>query len=137
LAVPNNLITTDPLGCTGFSDAKSGLGITLPCSDYHFSFRSQISHDSLMSGRIDWSISRDDRASLRLQGENGLSASYTDAVSPAFDGEFKLPWWQGQLSETHTFGTSAASQFLLGGSYWAPYWGVQNPSQGVLYFPNG
>ncbi len=134
-AVPNNLISTDPLGCTGFSDAKSGLGITVPCSDYNFTFRSQISQDSLLSGRVDWNIRRDDRASLRLQSENGLAEFYADPVNPVFDAEGKLPWWQGQFSETHTFGMSAASQFLFGGSYWAPFLGVQNPSRALSAFP--
>jgi hypothetical protein len=133
-AVPNNLVSTDPLGCAGFADAKSGLGITVPCSAYNFSFRSQISQDSLVSGRVDWNFNRDDRASLRLQSENGHAAG-ADAISPAFDTDSKLPWRQGQFNETHTFGTSAASQFLLGGSYWAPFWSVGNPSRAFSTFP--
>ena len=134
-AVPNNLVPTDPLGCAGFTDAKSGLGITVPCSAYNFSFRSQIRQDSLVSGRVDWNISRDDRASVRLQGENGFTEFYADPVNPVFDAVGKLPWWQGQFSETHAFGTSAASQFLFGGSYWEPFTGVQNPSQALSAFP--
>jgi hypothetical protein len=134
-AVPNNLTSTDPLGCTGFTDAKSGLGITVPCSAYNFSFRNQIRQDVLVSGRVDWNIRRDDRVSVRLQGENGFNGFYADPINPVFDAESKLPWWQGQFSETHTFGTSAASQFLFGGSYWAPFLGVQNPSRALSAFP--
>ena len=37
--------------------------------------------------------------------------------------------------ETHTFGSSAASQFLVAASYFAPIFEAKNPSQALSAFP--
>ncbi len=66
---------------------------------------------------------------------HGRSAIDTDPISPMFDADFNEPWWQGQVIETHTFGSSAASQFLLAGSYFASIFEVKNPSQALSAFP--
>lgn len=97
--------------------------------------RGRPSYDALVSGRIDWNLSKNDRAFVRLQYDQGRSAQYTDPISSAFDVDFNQPWWQGQVVETHTFGTSAASQFLLAGSYFAGISRVKNPAQTLATFP--
>jgi hypothetical protein len=45
------------------------------------------------------------------------------------------PWWQAQLLETHTFGSSAANQFLVAGSYFAPIFHTKDSSQARSAFP--
>src|SRR6266566_2547327 len=50
-----------------------------------------------------------------LQYDHGYQASYTDPISSVFNQQSAQPWWQGQLNETHTFGSSSANQFLLAG----------------------
>jgi hypothetical protein len=125
---------TDPLGCGPFV-GPDGLGTTAPCSDYFIVDRGRPSYDALVSGRVDWNINKNDRAFFRLQYDQGRSAFYTDPISPVFDVDLNQPWWQGQVVETHMFGTSAASQFLLAGSYFAPIWRVKNPAQTIAAFP--
>src|SRR6202050_31168 len=49
--------------------------------------------------------------------------------------DFNAPSWQGQLVETHTFGSSAASQFLAAGSYFSRIYEVKDPSQALSAFP--
>ena len=66
---------------------------------------------------------------------DGHGAHYTDPISPLFDADFNLPWWQGQLIETHTFGSSAASQFLAGGFLLCLSGETKNPSQALAAFP--
>jgi hypothetical protein len=123
--------------CTGFT----GLGIDqrtnlpVPCARYFFSDRSRPSQDSLVSGRLDWNAGQRDRAFLRLQYDHGRSPINTDPINSAFDADFSQPWWQAQVIETHTFGSSAASQFLVAGSYFAPIFAVKNPSQALSAFP--
>jgi Carboxypeptidase regulatory-like domain len=126
---------TDPLGCTGFSDQNTGLGITVPCATHFFTARSQPTSDTLTSGRVDWNASSSDRAFLRVQYDSGHNAIVVDPIIPVFDAFGHNPWWQGQLMETHTFGQSAASQFLVGGYYLSPIFQVQNPSQTLSAFP--
>jgi carboxypeptidase family protein len=131
---PGGLFPTDPTGCTTFT-GPNGLGTTVPCAVHFFTTRGRPSQDALTSGRVDWNASSTDRAFLRLQYDHGRSASLTDPISPLFDVDSNLPWWQGQVIETHTFSSSAASQFLLASSYIAPIYDVKNPSQTLAAFP--
>ena len=122
----------DPTGCTGFPL----LGPNVPCADYFFTTRGQPTSDTLTSVRVDWNASSNDRAFLRVQYDSGHNAVVVDPISPVFDAFGHNPWWQGQLMETHTFGLSAASQFLVGGYYLSPIFQVQNPSQTLSAFPH-
>ncbi|PYX68525.1 MAG: hypothetical protein DMG72_22890, partial [Acidobacteria bacterium] len=126
---------TDRLGCSEFSDTNTGLGIDIPCARYFFATRGRPSQDTLTSARLDWNVSRNDRAFLRLQYDRGLGASGNNPISSLFDVNFTQPWWQAQILETHTFGSSAASQFLLASSYFAGINQVKNPSQALAAFP--
>jgi hypothetical protein len=123
----------DPIGCTGFT----GLGNGVPCSRYFLSTRSFPDADTLISGRIDWNVGRNDRAFLRLQHDGGRAINLADPISSVFDVYSSGPWWQGQLSETHAFGSSGASQLLVGGSYFAQTGGPKNISQALSTFPTG
>ena len=125
---------SDPLGCGPFT-GPNGLGTTTPCADYLVVDRGRPSYDALVSGRIDWNVSEDDRVFFRLQYDQGRSPWYTDGISPVFDIDFNQPWWQGQVLETHTFGTSAASQFLLAGSYVGGIAKVKDPAKALSAFP--
>ena len=113
--IPSNL--PDPLGCTGFSDKSSGLGITVPCAQVVANNRGVPNQDSLLSGRVDWNVASNDRVFLQLQYDHGNASLSTDPINPIFDALSTQQWWQGQLIETHAFGSSAASQFLLASSY--------------------
>jgi hypothetical protein len=125
---------TDRFDCGPFTE-PNGLGTTAPCGDYFIVARGRPSQDALVSGRIDWNIVRNDRAFLRLQYDQGRGALYTDPISPAFDVDLKQPWWQAQAVETHTFSSTAASQFLAASSYFAPIIQVKNPMQTLSTFP--
>ena len=86
---------------------------------------------------MDWNAGKNDRASLGLQYEVGRQANYTDPISPLFDADYSgPPWWQGRVIETHTFGVSAANQFLLAGSYGGNSGAFQlkHPSQALAVF---
>lgn len=129
--------STDPSGCTGFT----GLGIDpttnmpVPCAVNFVTSRSRPSSDSLGSGRVDWNLDTSDRLFVRVQGSQSSGSFYSDPVSPVFDDVYNVSLWQGQLSETHTFGTSAASQFLIAGYSYYWVYKVQNPSEALSAFP--
>jgi Carboxypeptidase regulatory-like domain len=123
--------TSDPTGCTGFTGLPAGV----PCAMNFLSSRSRPSSDTLTAGRVDWNASQSDRAFFRIQYEAGTGAFFTDPISPLFDADFNGPSWQGQLIETHAFGSSAASQFLAAGSYFSRIWKVTDPSQALSAFP--
>lgn len=123
------------LGCAGFSDKASGLGISVACSAFLLPTRDRPSENTLTAGRVDWNLSGSDRAFSRLRYDGGRNAIATDPISPLFDANYNQPSWQGQVIETHTFGASAASQFLVAGSYFAPIYQLQSPSQALSAFP--
>jgi len=124
-------------GCAGFTGLGTDpiTGMPIPCSSFFLSTRGRPSQDALTSGRVDWNANNSDRAFFRLQYDHGRSAYWTDPISPLFDVDLNLPWLQGQVIETHTFGSSAASQFLLAASYIAPIYGLENPSETLAAFP--
>ena len=125
-------------GCQGFADPDdpSGFGHNgVPCAMHFFATHSAPFRDTLTMGRVDWNASENDRIFLRLQNEVGHSAIFVDPISTLFNAYHHQLWWQGQLNETHTFGSSAASQFLLAGFYLRPINQVQNPSQTLAAMP--
>ena len=111
------------------------LGSGVPCARHFSSERGLPSKDTLTSGRVDWNASGNDRVFLQIQNDRGYVPFYVDPISPLFDADERFPWWQGQMVETHTFGSSAASQFLLAGSYLAPISALVHGSQALAAFP--
>src|SRR5262249_24170164 len=47
----------------------------------------------------------------------------------------RIPWWQGQIVETHSFGSSAASQFLVASSSYIESYKMNNPRQALAALP--
>jgi hypothetical protein len=114
----HRMYVASPLG-TGFIGPKSPqgqLGVDLPCAVHFITTRGRPSQDALTSGRLDWIATNSDRIFLRVQGEQGLGAFGIDSISPAFDSDYDVSLWQGQLVETHSFSSAAANQFLIAGS---------------------
>ena len=124
-------LQNDPTGCGPFP----ALPANMPCAMNFLSSRSRASSETLTSGRVDWNISQRDRAFVRMQFDHGLGAFFTDKISPLFDADLDVSWWQGSVMETHAFGSTAANQFLVAGSYWAPIYKVANFSQALSAFP--
>jgi hypothetical protein len=106
---------SDPLGCTQQFVGPNGLGTTVPCAVHYETTIGRPTYESLVSGRVDWNIRPTDLLFLLVSYNHGRQASYTDPVSPLFNITSNQPWWQGQLVETHTFGSSAVNQLLLTG----------------------
>jgi hypothetical protein len=122
----------NPVGCPANFTL---LGNDVPCVRHFLAERGLASRDTLTSGRMDWSASPGDRVFLQIQNDQSYVPQYVDFISPLFDVEEHFPSWQGQMVETHTFGSSAANQFLLAGSYFAPNAGLAHGSQALAAFP--
>src|SRR5579863_8446240 len=124
----------DSLGCGGFV-GPNGLGTSVPCAVHFATTRDSPTDESLISGRVDWNLRSRDRMFLLVQYDHGHQASYTDPISPLFDFGSEQPWWQGQLSETHTFGADTANQFLVAGWYFSAISKPRNVAQTLNAFP--
>ena len=124
-------LQADPSGCTGFQ----GLGSEVPCAVHFLTTRGLPSSDTLTGGRLDWNIASDGRAFIQLQYDGSHVPIAIDPISSVFDAVGNQPWWQGQIIESHSFGTSAASQFLLAGNYFGPIFRLEHGAQALAAFP--
>jgi Carboxypeptidase regulatory-like domain len=122
------------LGCYGFI-GPVGLGTTTPCAVHFTTTRSSPSHESLESGRIDWNLGSNDQVFLLVQYDHGHQAGYLDSISPLFDVSSDQPWWQGQLSETHSFGGGGANQFLAAGWWFSAFFQPKDYAKALAAFP--
>ncbi len=137
-AKPGNFV--DSLGCNGWTNPNdpnnpNGLGVTEPCATHFFENLYHPASESIVSGRVDWNMSATDRVFLLAQYDHGQRAAYLDPISPVFNAYTNQPWWQGQLSETHTISATAANQFLLGATFINQSTSVANPAQTQSVFP--
>jgi hypothetical protein len=133
---------SNPLGCLdasgGFIGPQTGqvqLGVNLPCAIHFQTTLGQPTSESLVSGRMDWNVRTNDRAFFLLQYDNGRQPIVVDPISSVFNVYYSGPWWQAQLNETHTLGTTSANQFLLAGIYQDGVTSVVNPAQTLAAFP--
>jgi hypothetical protein len=130
----------DPLGCLdaspiGPQTPQGQLGVNLPCAIHFQETLGQPTSESLVSGRMDWNVRTNDRAFFLLQYDNGRQPFVVDPISSLFNVYYTGPWWQAQLNETHTFGTTVANQFRLAGTYQDGVSSLVNPVQTLAAFP--
>lgn len=133
-ATPGGFAPGD-LGCNTWQGPQ-GLGTTENCAVHFYENIDAPANDSLVSGRADWNIATNDRAFLLVQHNFGKKQNYTDPISPLFNSFARQSAWQGQLSETHTLGPTAANQFLLAGTSSYYVQGVADPAKTHVFFPN-
>jgi len=124
----------DPLGCNGFT-GPDGLGSTVPCALYFRSTAGNLTHEWQIAGRFDWNISEKNRLYLRLQYDDGLQATYTDGINPAFDALSNQPEWQGQLVDSYAISSTLTNQFVLSGQWYQAIFGPSDPSKTSATFP--
>jgi len=137
-AMPGNFV--DSLGCNGWTNPNDpndpmALGVGTPCAVHFFENLYHPASESVVSGRMDWNMRAKDRAFLLVQYDHGQRAASIDPIDSAFNGFIHVPWWQGQLNETHTISPTAANQFLLAATYLFQKQSVANPAQTQAVFP--
>ena len=135
-ALPGTFNRND-LGCNGWTDPNNsnGLGTNDSCAVHFYQHANGPSNDSIVSGRLDWNLGTGDHLFFLAQYGFGRRSLYIDELNPVFDGYGNQHTWQSQLSETHSFGTTAANQFLLAATYIYGLSGVANPAQAAAVFP--
>jgi Carboxypeptidase regulatory-like domain/TonB dependent receptor len=114
------------LGCNGFTDGNSGLGISQPCALAFTSTVGQLSTEYLITARIDQNIGTNDQLFGHFRTDHGFQATLTDAISPLFNLGSTQPQYEGQLEETHTLGANAVNQFIASGQWYSALFNVPN-----------
>jgi len=107
----------------------------VPCLNHFKTLVGRPSQDTLTSGRLDWNIRTADRVFFRVQYNRGTDDSGEDSINSAFNSDHRISAWRAQMLETHTFGSSGASQFLAALSHSNERFGVKDLSRTLAVFP--
>ena len=103
-------------GCGTFA----GLGsASIPCALQFQSTAPNQTNEWLLTARVDQNFGNNDRAFVHFRTDHGLQATYTDPINSAFNGQSNQPQYEGQLQETHAFGSTAVNQFIVSGSWYS------------------
>ncbi len=117
-------------GCGDFT----GLGAA-PCALQFRSTAGNLTHEWLLTARVDQNIGNSDRLFGHFRSDHGLQATYTDPINKAFNAQSNQPQYEGQLTESHTFGNNAVNQFILSGSWYSAIFQPQNLSSALALMP--
>lgn len=113
---PTDASDTNP-GCGDF-DGATLLGAGVPCAYNFVATPGQLSTEWILSGRLDQNIGSNDKAFVRFRMDRGNQATQTDPINAAYNATSSQPAYDGQLQETHVFGSGATNQFIAAGSYY-------------------
>ena len=120
-----------PDGCSTYLPTT----FTGPCAVQFRSVAGNETHERIYAGRVDFNFGSNDRMFVRYQQDHGFQATYTDPISPIFNLGSTQPEYQSQLTETHTFGTSAVNQLIIFGQWYSAIFGPKSQSAAVAAFP--
>jgi hypothetical protein len=133
-AAPGSFAPGD-LGCEG-AVLTSLLGqYGIPCVMHYLASLRVPSQDTLIAGRVDWNLGSSSRVFFRVQRDASHTTFLPSAITPIFDKKSRQTWWQGQVIETHTFGSSAASQLLFAFAHVDSASGVDNRAKAMAALP--
>lgn len=121
-------------GTTTISGTAFGTG-GAPCTS---TFRSEVNNlnvERLMSIRVDYNITANDRLSARYWQDRGTQPTFTDPINKAFNALSVQPQDAGQLTETHVFNSHVINQLIVGGFYYGAVFGVANLAASEAVFP--
>jgi hypothetical protein len=127
-------------GITGFgaltTDAQGNpTSWGTPCAQQFRSTQNNLNTEWLLTVRGDWIISNKDKASIRFKTDHGVQATGTDPINPAFNANSVQPEYEGQINETHTFGSTAVNNFIASGMWYSAIFGPPNFAQALKTFP--
>jgi hypothetical protein len=119
-------------GCGTFA----GLGsAAIPCALQFQSTTGNQTNEWLLTARVDQNFGNNDRAFVHFRTDHGLQATYTDPISPVFNGLSKQPQYEGQLQETHSFGSTAVNQAIVSGSWYSAVFTTNSLSAATALIP--
>lgn len=136
-AVPGNGDPTDPLGCSGFSDTASGLGITVPCARIYTTSLPNFAPEWVLTGRVDWNIGGKDRVFAHVGLDRGTQPTTTDPLNSIFNASSFQPQYTGQLHETHTFGAALVNDLIISGSWYGAIFKITDQAGALAAFSPG
>ena len=133
-AVPVTTGDDPALGCGDFA-GTAGFGVSQPCVNKFTSNQNNLNTEWLLTTRIDYNISGRDQLFGRFKTDHGVQATGTDPINPVFDANSIQPEWEGQITETHTFGSNAVNQLIFSGMWYQALFTANNLPAALKTFP--
>src|SRR5215467_9699181 len=122
------------LGCGDFA-GTSGFGTSTACAMKFTSNQNNLNTEWLLTTRIDYNISSKDQLFGRFKTDHGVQTTGTDPINEVFNADSIQPLYEGQINETHTFGSSAVNQLIVSGSWYQALFTANDLPAALKVFP--
>jgi hypothetical protein len=133
--------TLGHLGCgsgtfTGTPDGAGGkFGVTTPCAIALGTNNNQLNTEDLITVRGDYNISNSNKLFARFFRDNGVQATGTSAINPAFNALSVQPDYQGAINDTYVITPSLVNSFVGSVLWYSALFGVQDFSKTSALMP--
>ncbi len=104
-----------------------------PCTKTFRSTLNNLNKERLMSVRVDYVLSENDRLSWRYWQDRGTQPTYTDPINPGFNQQSIQPQDAGQFTWNHLFNANLVNQLIVGGFYYSAIFG--HTAKSLALFP--
>ncbi len=129
-----NAVQGSPSG-TGTCSTLSVFTLAGPCFNTLQTTNNNFTHEWQTSLRIDHKFSDTDSIFARVQTDQGVQATFTDPINPAFNLQSDQPEYQGQLSHTHVFNANAVNEFKVSGQWYSAIFDNPDRQAALALFP--
>jgi outer membrane receptor for ferrienterochelin and colicin len=124
---PNGTPTGLPSGGT--------FGVDTPCATTYQGGNNNLNKERLMSVRIDYVATENDKLSFRYWQDRGQQPTYTDPISPTFNTQSTQPQDAGQMTYTKVINSHLVNQLIAGASYYSAVFNAANFPAAVAASP--
>ncbi|MGB2634422.1 MAG: TonB-dependent receptor [Candidatus Acidiferrum sp.] len=129
-----------PLAVLGCPFGTGGVPAAIPndgngCANRQSISHSSDDHEQVQTGRIDYNISENNTAWLRLQADTGVQAAYTDPLNPVFNAVSPQPLYSFAAGYTHVFSQNLVNYFNPAFSWYESLFGPANLAETLSAFP--
>jgi len=138
-AVPVTAASDPALGCGDLAGTSTGLGGTFgvdtPCALTYQGGNNNLNKERLMSTRVDYVATENDKLSFRWWQDRGQQPTYTDPINPIFNTQSTQPQDTGQMTYTKVINPHLINQLIAGGSYYSAVFNASNFPASVAASP--
>jgi len=133
----------DNLGCGHqkfpgtFVSGSSGpqFGVTVPCALAFGTNTSSVNAETLVTARLDYTITDKQRLFLRFSDDWGTQATSTSPFNPIFNQQSVQPWIIGQINHTWVISPTLVNNFVGSQNWYSAIFGVPNFAKAESVMP--
>jgi len=132
-ATPVTAALNPALGCGDLVDPV--YGVSKPCVETFRDAVNSLNTEWLLTARIDYNVTANDRIYFRYHTDHGLQETGTDPINPVFNANSSQPSYGGQFGYTKVITTHSVNALLLSAGYNSGIFGPQNLAAALRTFP--